>query len=308
MGDIRGRAYAKVNLGLRVLQQRPDGFHELRTVYQTVGLYDSIRISFTPGAASAVDLRCNVPSLAGADNLAARAALGLLEAVGASGQVAIELTKRIPAGAGLGGGSSDAAAALTGLNRLLPKPADGARLWEIAADLGSDVPFFLVGGKAFGFGRGEELCPLPEDPRRWLLLLAPNRPVSTPEAYRFLAEERRQGLTQDRKSPMLAMFTAGIGAPGDSAAQSHAEVLENDFESVIFRRIPELAEWKTRLLQSGARCALMSGSGSALFGLFEGRGAALAAQKTLDEFDGESFVVSTVSRRRCRAGWRIERE
>ena len=308
MGKVSGRAYAKVNLALRVLGRRPDGFHELRTVYQTVGLYDSLEIEFRPGAKLRIDVRCNIAELQSERNLAVTAARRLLDAAEVAGELALALTKRIPSGAGLGGGSSDAAAALLGLNALLPRPLPGPRLHEIAAETGSDVPFFLLGGKAFGFGRGEEICPLPEGPGRWLLLLAPHLQVGTPQAYRELAEARRKGLTPDRKSPILSVFTAGIGAPGDCAAQSHAEVLENDFESVIFGRHPELAELKARLLRSGAPRALMSGSGSALFGLFEDRGSALAAQKRLGEFDGESYVVSTVSRRRCRSGWRVERE
>ncbi len=315
MNRISGRAYAKVNLGLRVLDRRPDGFHELRTIYQTVGLYDRIEIAFRPAEKTAVELRCNVAALESSENLVVKAALRLLERTATTGRVEISLTKRIPTGAGLGGGSSDAAAILAGLNRLLAAPSASRDLFEIAAGLGSDVPFFLLGGKALGVGRGEEVYPLPEGPRSWILLLAPGRGVATPEAYRALAEARceaasaaERGLTPVRKGPILSMSITGLGAPGDSAAQSRAEVLENDFESVIFRRLPELAELKEHLLQFGAREALMSGSGSTLFGLFENRRAALVARDRIGKFDGKAFVVSTVSRRRSRAGWRIERE
>lgn len=304
MPGISGRAFAKVNLGLRILDQRPDGFHELRTVYQTISLADRIELNWTPGRVSKVVLRCNRKELETPGNLVVRAADALLERTGARGNLQINLQKRIPEGAGLGGGSSDAAAALTGLSRLLKKPPAPEILAEIAAGLGSDVPFFLQGGRAVGVGRGEEVYPLPESPKQWLLLLAPHLHSSTPEAYRDLAKARQGRLTPLDKPRIINVFSSGIGLPRDRAAQSPAGALENDFEETIFHRFPKLAVLKSRLIKVGARDSALSGSGSALFGLFATRQAAEDAQEGLGNVGAHVFVVSTVTRRTCAAAWR----
>jgi 4-diphosphocytidyl-2-C-methyl-D-erythritol kinase len=304
MPQISGRAFAKVNFGLRILDQRPDGFHELRTVYQTISLADRIKLAWTPGRAAKIELRCNRQELETPDNLVIRAADALLERTGSRGTVEISLRKRIPPGAGLGGGSSDAAAALTGLSRLLKRPATPEILTEIAAGLGSDVPFFLQGGRAVGVGRGEEVYPLPEPPKQWLLLLAPGLHSSTPEAYRSLAKARQGRLTPLDKPRIINVFGSGIGVPGGRAAQSPAGALANDFEEIIFRRFPKLAVLKSRLIEVGARDSALSGSGSALFGLFATRQAAEDARDGLGKVEADVFVVSTVTRRTCAAAWR----
>lgn len=309
MAGLVGKAFAKINLGLHVLDRREDGFHELRTIFQTVSLADGIAVDFRPAERTRVDLRCSEPALAGDDNLAARAARRLLERAGRAGEVRIELEKRIPAGAGLGGGSSDAGAVLLALERLLDPPPDPAALVETAAELGSDVPFFLLGGRAVGLGRGEEVYPLPDTPRRWLLIVAPRLEVSTAEAYRALAEARGVALTQRRKRLTISAFCSGIrasesGAPEGGSKPRIEATLQNDFEAVIFRRHPELAASKTRLEKAGSAAALLSGSGSALFGLFGSREAARAARKTFDGFDGETFTAHTVDRRAYRRSWK----
>ena len=295
MTELAGSAFAKVNLGLRILDRRPDGFHELRTVYQTISLADRIRVGWAPAAANRVELACSDLTLAGPDNLASRAARELLDAVGRRGFVRITLQKRIPAGAGLGGGSSDAGAVLRGLSRLLDPAPPPEALLDVAARLGSDVPFFLHGGRAVGVGRGEEVYPLPERRRLWMVLATPRVHVSTAEAYRALAEQRG-ALTPDRKSFILNVFCAGIRAPRRQGADAVLSALTNDFEDIVFRQFPELQQIKERLLRIGAKQALMSGSGSALFGVFEDREAAARAHAQLVETGLRAHVVRTISR------------
>ena len=179
MRSLSGPAPAKINLGLRVLNRRSDGYHELRTIFQTISLADHLTVGYDPRGDGEVELDCDDISLSTKDNLAVRAAESLLRAGAWRGRVAIELKKRIPAGAGLGGGSSDAAAVLLALGRLLKPRPHTAMLAEVAAELGSDVPFFLHGGTAVGLGRGEEVYPLPDQPRRRLVLVTPEIFVSS---------------------------------------------------------------------------------------------------------------------------------
>lgn len=308
MPTLTGRAPAKVNLTLRVLNRRPDGFHELRTVLQTIALADRLKVTYRPRARSRVELSCNRPELAGDDNLAARAARRLLEAGKWPGAVEIDLEKRIPAGAGLGGGSSDAAAVLLALGKMLrPRPSRAA-LCEAAAELGSDVPFFLVGGRCVGVGRGEEVYPLPDPPRRWVVVLAPHQPVSTAQAYAALSESRRAALTPQAARNIINSFYASIGAPHRNEkerrfAEAPPDLFANDFEQVIFRQRPELALWKDRLARSGADAAMLSGSGPAIFGWFADRGRAQAATETLSAFPGSVWAGPSLSRRACQAVW-----
>jgi len=310
MPAIRGRAFAKVNLGLRILARRPDGFHELRTVFQTISLADQLVVRHRPRAASGVRIVvADDPQLANSDNLAVRAAEALLSRGKWKGRVEIELEKRIPAGAGLGGGSSDAGAVLLALERLL-RPAPALEdLHAAAAEIGSDVPFFLLGGRALGVGRGEEVYPLPELPRRWMVLLAPAAHVSTIEAYQALANDRANSstLTDEVKCRSMSSFCSGARASNWGAATDLAGTLSNDFEPVIFRRLPELRRLKGDLLQAGAQAASLSGSGSAIFGLFETRAAATAACR-LPQFSNngtKAWIVRTTSRRDLRAEWRV---
>lgn len=179
----RVRAFAKINLSLKVLNKRPDGFHEIRTVFQTVGLADTLEFAFSPGRG--VSILVHDP-LGIENNLVERAARAFFEATGARGTVEVTLKKVIPMGGGLGGGSSDAAATLLALAGLCGRKAPMELLARLAASLGSDVPFFLYGGTALGLGRGEELYPLPDAKPSPVLILAPPVHVSTPEAYRAL--------------------------------------------------------------------------------------------------------------------------
>ncbi len=283
----RVRALAKINLDLRVLGRRPDGYHELRTIFQTVSLADTLDISFTPGRQTAIELRDSheIP-----DNLALRAARLVLDTGRVSGRVEIALAKRIPMGAGLGGGSSDAAAVLLALPVLAGRALPVGELWQMAEQLGSDISFFLVGGTALGIGRGTEVFPLPDVPARPGILVAPDVSVSTAQAYRDLSPRLTIPLQQNK---IISFQLDSWGVAGGVAA--------NDFEAVVFERERRLAALKRRLERAGASPAMMTGSGSALFGLFRNtREAARARERFADE---RTFRISLVSRARYRGMW-----
>lgn len=280
----RVRAFAKINLDLRVLGKRPDGYHELRTIFQTISLADTLDISFTPGRKTSVEL---TDELGIPENLVERAARLVLETLRIGGKVEMRLTKRIPMGAGLGGGSSDAAAVLLALPVLAGRRADLAALCQMGQQLGSDVPFFLLGGTAVGIGRGSELFPLPELPARPGLLVTPDVHVSTAEAY------RRVGA---RLGPVEEKLFRFQSRTWDREAAS-----ENDFEAAVFEQHPQLAALKKRLARAGASVAMMTGSGAALFGLFASRD---AVDRAAARLAGErTFRISMVSRSRYRAHW-----
>ena len=289
----RLRSLAKINLSLLVLNKRPDGFHDLRTVFQTISLADTIEIEFAPGRGREIALESEVDI---ADNLIVRAANLLMDECGIRGRVRLRLSKTIPMGAGLGGGSSNAAAVLLALPVLAGIRADPAQLADLAAQMGSDVPFFLHGGTALGVGRGTELYPLAEVPERPILVVAPGIHVSTPVAYAALG----RGLTDDARPGILNRLQAFAWRSGASA---QAETLEsdNDFETVVFRQFPLLSAIKRKLLRAGARPASMTGSGSALFGVFESPG---ERDRAAASFRRERvFSVKLVSRRSYRALW-----
>src|ERR1700722_10754587 len=191
----RIRALAKLNLDLRVLGKRADGYHELRTIFQTISLADAIDLSFTPARHTAISLD---DPLAIPDNLVVRAANLVMDSMGSTGRVEIRLTKRIPMGAGLGGGSSDAAAILLALPVLAGRVVELPQLLDMGEQLGSDVPFFLVGGRAAAIGRGTELFPLPDSPPRHGVLIAPGIHVSTAEAYRLIGASLTSALQQNK--------------------------------------------------------------------------------------------------------------
>jgi 4-diphosphocytidyl-2-C-methyl-D-erythritol kinase len=307
MPVLSGQAPAKVNLALKILERRPDGFHELRTVLQAISLADRLLVGYTRGGRARIRLRCNDSALEGPQNLAARAARELLDAGSWKGQVNVTLEKRIPVGAGLGGGSSDAAGVLLALRRLLKPRPPAALLLQVAASLGSDVPYFLVGGTALGIGRGEEVYPLPDHPQRWLLLLVPEIRISTPEAYRELSRDRSP-LTPASRRNIINGFCSGVSVSenreGEDLAGTPLPCFENDFEAVVFRQHPALKNWKRKLLRSGASRAMLSGSGSALFGVFSDRRRALEARAAFDAFPGKVSVVRTLTRRSYQRLWK----
>jgi 4-diphosphocytidyl-2-C-methyl-D-erythritol kinase len=289
---VRLRALAKINLDLRVLYPRDDGYHEIRTVFQTISLADLIDVAYTPARRTRIEL---AGDLAAPDNLIAKAAALALGAMRVAARVELTLRKRIPMGAGLGGGSSDAAAVLMALPVLAGRRVEPDRLIELAAELGSDVPFFLLGGAAVALGRGTEIYPLPDAPPRQGLLIAPELHISTAAAYRALAPR----LTIESAQNKIVSFqpriwsAIGRGAPGAGI---------NDFETVVFEQFPQLAALKRRLLKLGAAPALMTGSGSALFGLFRTKDQIRRATRSMA---GERvFPISLVSRRRYQNLWR----
>ncbi|MEO8369064.1 MAG: 4-(cytidine 5'-diphospho)-2-C-methyl-D-erythritol kinase [Candidatus Solibacter sp.] len=289
----RVRALAKINLDLRVLGKRADGFHELRTIFQTVSLADTLEIAFTKSRRTEITLRDDLHI---ADNLVVRAARLLLDTMRLTGRVEMRLTKRIPMGAGLGGGSSDAAAVLLALPALAGRKLALPALSALGEQLGSDVPFFLLGGTAVGIGRGTELFPLPDSPHREGLIVAPGVHVNTAQAYRDLSPRLTTELQQNK---IFSFQAVTWDATWDSASLSSAR---NDFESVVFEQHPKLARLKKQLERAGATAALMSGSGSALFGLFSDCNGINRATELLG--DTQTFPISLVGRARYRAMWR----
>jgi 4-diphosphocytidyl-2-C-methyl-D-erythritol kinase len=285
------RALAKINLDLRVLGARPDGYHEIRTIFQTISLADIIDVEFTPahGTTIQIDGDIDIP-----DNLIAKAAVLALDALRVTAAVKFRLRKRIPMGAGLGGGSSDAAAVLLALPALAGRRLALPRLMELAAELGSDVPFFLLGGAAVALGRGTELYPLPDASPRNGLLVAPAVHVSTAAAYRALPPR----LTTESQQNKIVSFQSQ--AWGEFVEGARADSV-NDFETVIFEQFPQLAALKRRLVKLGANPAMMTGSGSALFGLFRTREQVNRAVKSFA--DERVFPISLVSRARYRRLW-----
>jgi 4-diphosphocytidyl-2-C-methyl-D-erythritol kinase len=252
------RSYAKVNLGLHILGKRTDGFHEIRTVFQSVTLHDLIEISLM--AQRGISFESDCPSLNPQDNLVLKAIHLLAERVELPPGLRIRLHKRIPLGAGLGGGSSNAATTLLGLQRLLEAHLPLGHLFEIGGELGSDVPFFLVGGTAIGLGRGSEIYPLEEWTENSLLLVVPPFSVGTPEAY----AKASLTLTKRVDKSMIPVFCFGY-----LESLSSRCVQQNDFEPVVFERQPELLELRRELIQLGARQVELTGSGAALYALFD---------------------------------------
>ncbi len=295
MSAVRLRSLAKINLDLRVLHKRPDGFHELRTIFQTISLADILEIEYHPGRTK-IELKSNI-DIPG--NLILKASDLVLGATKAKGQLRIRLTKRIPLGSGLGGGSSNAATVLLALPMLLKRPLKLEKMLDLASQLGSDVPFFLLGGAAVGLGRGTELYPLPDIPPLPGIVIASGIHSSTPQAYAAL---NRQVLAEP-PSGILQNFQAFVQCACSPAANREPPI--NDFETVVFREHPQLKSIKGKLLKLGAGRAMMTGSGSAVFGLFPNRELRdRAAERFRQEFPGNQvFQFTMVSRGRYRSLW-----
>ena len=289
MREVTVPAFAKVNLRLDVLGKRADGFHELRTIFQSISLYDEVRLRHSPKPGISLVVQGN-QSLAREplkSNLVYRAVAALRRELKIRSGVEIELWKAIPAGRGLGGGSSDAAAALVGFLRLHRKKLPLRRLIELASALGADVPFFLLGGRALGVSKGDEIYPLEDIPQCTLLVVSPRDiHVPTPDAYRWLAAPR---LTKPSATPKLWGFCALCWSTQESG-------LANDFERPVFRRHPRLSKIKRDLLQKGATEALLAGSGSAVFGVFPSP--AKARRAAVGFPHDQTFVCETLSRDR----------
>ncbi len=292
MREVRIPAYAKINLRLEILGKRADGYHELRTIFQTVSLHDVL--TFRPSRVAGISLviRGNeaLSQEAAEKNLVYRAADALRRELKIRSGVEIELQKKIPAGRGLGGGSSDAAATLLGYLQFAGRQMETARLLEIAGELGADVPFFLFGGSALGISKGNEIYPLPDLEKRTVLIVSPREiHVPTPDAYRWLHAPELASLTKSAANHKLFRFCALCWS-------AQGERLWNDFEEAVFQRHPRLAKIKRGLLRGGASEALLAGSGSAVFGVFPSP--AKARRAVVGFPHDQAFVCETVSRAR----------
>ena len=275
--DVRVSAYAKINLSLRVLGVRPDGYHELRTIFQSIALHDTLAIRAVAGA---FQLTCDDPACpADRSNLIWRAAEQVWKAAGRRGvprDVSIQLTKRIPLQAGLGGGSSDAAAALRAFGRLWRVKPD--RIRALGSALGADVPYFFEGGTTLGLDRGDRLFPLVDAPRAWVVVVVPAFGVSTKDAF--------------------AWWDGDVARRRQASAQRR---LTNDLQAVVVKRHPEIGRLVRALERAGASDAAMTGAGSAVFGLFSTRAAAQRAASLLSKRGSRTIVTRTVDRAACQA-------
>ncbi|HLW86431.1 MAG TPA: hypothetical protein VKR60_14535 [Candidatus Sulfotelmatobacter sp.] len=349
-GPVTVRSFAKINLGLRIGAAREDGFHELLTVYQTIGLHDVIRVSV--GRGRGIEIRCADPRVPRDEsNTCFRIVEEALRALRAKGRVVVEIEKRLPVQGGLGGASSNGVAALLGLERALRKSLAPVERLRIAAEVGSDLPLFLVGGTVLGVGRGETVYPLQDLPAMGCVVVAPQVGVSTPKAFaewdrRMLgtggaalaassprtekrAELRSAGQPRAAVPTQVQLGGADeltVPTPSDrmielgralsgwlSEAYSGAPFrrgraenpllalvrtgIENDFEQVVFPEYPELSEVKRALLRAGARYASLSGSGSALYGLFGSRTHAAEGAAQLRSEGWAAQATATLTRR-----------
>jgi len=272
-------APAKLNLALEVVGRRPDGYHDLATLFQTVGLADELYLA----PADELTLECDRPELAGESNLALRAARALRTQLGVEAGARLTLRKRIPLAAGLGGGSSDAAAATRGLTRLWGAAPGRDELIALAREIGADVPFLLWGGRALAGGVGDELEWLPDGPEAYALLYTPTGAPAdkTARAYRALAPSAWSD----------GAATRALAADGAADLAS----APNAFESVAERLFPGLADARARLLGAGAPWARLTGSGPTLFTLFPGRAAAECVLARLGQ-PARSWVAPTLPR------------
>lgn len=284
-GALRLFAPAKVNLYLRVTGRREDGYHLLDTLMAPISLGDEVEVSRADGPPGSTTVRADHPDVPpGPGNTVYRAALAFRERTGRQDPVAVELRKRIPVGAGLGGGSTDAAAALRGMNRLLGAGLSDDDLLDLAASVGADAPFFVRGGAARAGGIGERLAPAGPLPKLWMVVLFPNFPVSTAWVYRNYPLK----LTKPSDNNNLS---GNLDTPREVA-----RVMVNDLETVTIGRYPRIARLKGRLDERGALGSLMSGSGSAVFGLFADEAEARTAFAGLEgEKDVRAHLVFSLT-------------
>ena len=292
----RVKSYAKINLGLEVLGLRDDGYHELRTLFQTIDLHDDIVLRPRPRA---VSVRCRHPGVPRDEtNLAVRAAEALRRYAKVSTGVEIEITKRIPVAGGLGGGSSNAAAVLMALDRMWRLGLGPDGLHRLARRLGADVPYFLLGGTALGLGRGDEVYPLRRQLRAWVVLVDPGLPVSTARVFSRIDES----LTPRENSTSIFYFVSkeleGVGG---------YRLLVNDLEEAAMEEAPTLRERvgcvRDVLRGEGARLVALSGSGSSFFGLFDGARAARRAGVALESHGFPALVARTLTLEQYRKAW-----
>lgn len=288
--QIKLPSFAKINLHLRVLGKRADGFHELCTVFQTVSLCDTLIFKESKHLVLSCDYR-KIPI--DERNLIIKAAKILQEKFDVKKGARILLRKKIPAPGGLGGGSSNAAVTLLALTKLWEIETGFSEMVEIGKHLGSDVPFFFCGGTALGAGRGTEIFPLSETEEKFILIVAPKVNISTAEAFLRLNAPR---LTNPDSKSILPICLREA-----ESLNLRQCGLKNDFEASVFKIEPEIGRVKEKLFSLGARCALMTGSGASVFGIFDSEETRQTAIKALeDERTWRKFAVATVSRREYR--------
>ena len=291
------KAYAKINLTLEVLGRRPDGYHEVRTILQTIDLTDILNITQAPH----LEIKCSLPELDNQDNLVWKAVCALRKAAGCNKGANIHLEKHIPVGMGLGGGSSDAAATLKALNSLWGIQMDDAGLQSIAASLGSDVPFFLRGGTALGEGRGEIMTELHPLPQLWMVLCCPP-PRSSPGSGPFPRKTARlysmvtpENYTDGSRTTSMVDFIESCRGP--TVGTGEAEPLQslfNVFESLAYSAFGELEAARQALVEAGARNTYLSGAGPALFTFVSDKDEGEEIVKSLKESGLEAYCTSTV--------------
>ena len=324
---VTARSYAKINIGLAIGQRRDNGFHDLLTVYQTVGVYDIIKVAF--GKGTGIEIRCRDPRVpADESNTCYRVADRVLRKLKQRGKLTITIEKNLPVQGGLGAGSSNAVATMLALEKELKDQLSPEDRLNIAAEVGSDLPLFLVGGTVLGIGRGEQVFPLEDLPAIHCVLAFPKRAVSTPEAFADWDEKYAANhdprhpdnlakLTQSTGSDTInpfsralfswltssAVFSTSTGVPARSGDRAETLLLdlvragiENDFERVVFPKHPELRDVKRVLEREGAKYASLSGSGSALYGLFSSAEAAAKAAAKLTEDGVAATATTTVTR------------
>lgn len=271
MKTITLQAPAKVNYLLDVIGRRPDGYHELRMVMQRVGLCDEITITLNDG--DQLTVTCGIKGVPdGPGNIAWKAARAILDLAGSKQGAAITINKRIPSAAGLGGGSSDAASVLMGMNELLKLKLSDQQMMDIGVTLGADVPFFIFKQTALAEGIGEKLSAMPPMPRLWVLLVNPGVHVSTGWVYNNLQLTNRSGLAR-----LPELF---------SSIDDVCAMLSNDLESVTIPAFPVIDEIKQRMLMLGAVASMMSGSGPTVFGLFRDKTTAESACEAITQDTG----------------------
>jgi 4-diphosphocytidyl-2-C-methyl-D-erythritol kinase len=308
------RSFAKINVGLYIGPPRADKFHELRTVYQTISLCDTVRVSVQSG--TGIEIRCKDPRVpADESNTCWRVADRVMRASKRRGRVVIAIEKNLPVQGGLGAASSNAVATLFALERELGAPLVPDDRLAIASEVGSDLPLFLVGGAVLGIGRGEQVVPLPELPPLALVVVTPDVGVSTPKAFADWDALAAQdpSLTGPDGTARIDMFSRAVfswltgpfaGVPvfgdGDRAETLLLDLvragIENDFERVVFPQYPELREVKRVIERQGARYASLSGSGSALYGVFDSPDAAAEAAGRIEAEGLRAIRASMVSR------------
>ena len=326
------RSFSKINIGLCIGRLRPDGFHELRTVYQTIALHDIIRVEVKRG--TGIEILCSDPRVPRDDsNTCSRIVDKAMAALKARGRVVVNIEKRLPVRGGLGGASSNAIAALVALERVLKKQWPWPEKLRIAAAVGSDLPLFLIGGTVLGAGRGEEVYPVRDLPSMACVIATPEIAVSTPKAFRdwdatFEQPERRVISTaaaakltlshgSDRITESGRALSAWLGRQYEGRIRNLSGVpaggrgragnplldlvrtgIENDFERVVFPQYPELRELKRVLKREGAVYASLSGSGSAIYGLFRSPTAARRAAAKVRQEGTTALVTSMLTRQK----------